>query len=869
MKSETVKTKIYRKDYTPSAFLIDSIHLEFELDVEHTTVRNTMRLRRNSEVAQIKELVLNGEDITLRAIYLNQKLLSTTEYRCTKETLTIFNPPDQFELHVDSICHPKANTALEGLYLSNNIFCTQCEPHGFRKITYYIDRPDVMAKFTTTIIGDAKKYPVMLSNGNCITDEMLDAQKRKVVWQDPFKKPCYLFALVAGQLDCLEDFFITQSGRKICLRIFVETGNRNKATHAMAMLKKAMRWDEKYYGREYDLDIFMIVAVSDFNMGAMENKGLNIFNAKYILADEETATDVDYEGIGTVVAHEYFHNWTGNRITCRDWFQLSLKEGLTVFRDQEFTTEITPKSVVRMDDVRALRIAQFTEDAGPLAHPVRPDNYLEMNNFYTATVYNKGAEVIRMLHALEGAEGYRKGMDLYFERFDGMAVTCDDFVQAHADANHRDYTQFLRWYAQAGTPTLNFQGYYDAQNKKYTLQVTQETLPSADGSPKEPLHMPIAVALFDQQTGKKFFEQVFELTQTTQTFTVNDVLTSPVPSLMRNFSAPVRWHYPYSLSEQIFLLAHDDDYFNRFEMNQKLYNQFFLENIETLPPDYALALRAILIDKNIESTVKSRLLSTPSYRELSAEQKTIHVDQTITQRKKMNAQIADTLITDAKQMLKELISTKIDAAFTLEAAGVRSLKATCLRILWEALDCNVTSECETLYHQANNMTDRFNALFLLALYADKPIREKAFADFYQRFAHNALVVEKWFSLQASVPSKDTLAQIKILMQHPEFNLKNPNKVRALLGTFSQSNFEGFHLADGSAYEFLADQILALDKINPHIAARLVEPLTRWRQYEDSHLVLIRSALQRIALEKNLSANLFEIVNKSISDTHER
>lgn len=865
MKTDTLKTQIYRKDYTPSAFLIDTVDLIFELASDNTLVRNTMQVRRNPKAMSEQALTLNGTGIELQAVYLNQKLLTSSQYQCTETNLIILDVPDQFELRVDTVCHPKANTALEGLYLSNHIFCTQCEPHGFRHITYYLDRPDVMAKFTTTLIADAKQYPVMLSNGNCIADETLPDQRRKLIWQDPFKKPCYLFAIVAGKLDCLEDFFITQSNRKICLRIFVETGNQSKALHAMAMLKKAMRWDEEYYGREYDLDIFMIVAVADFNMGAMENKGLNIFNAKYILADAETATDVDYEGIATVVAHEYFHNWTGNRITCQDWFQLSLKEGLTVFRDQEFTAEVTPKTVVRIDDVRALRTAQFTEDAGPLAHPVRPDAYLEMNNFYTATVYNKGAELIRMLHTLEGAAGYRKGMDLYFDRFDGMAVTCDDFIQAHADANQRDYSQFLRWYAQAGTPTLNFSDHYDTQTKKYTLTVTQETLVSADGSSKEPFHIPIRMACFDKKTGEKLVEQVFELTQVTQIFEINHVMSAPLPSLMRGFSAPVRWHYPYSLQDQIFLLAHDDDCFNRFEMSQQIYNYFFQKQADQLPAEYLNALQHILLDEKIEDAVKSRLLSVPSYRELCAEQKSIQVEQTIVQRKKMNSQIACALAESACQILKKLMQHQEDYHFNAEAVGMRSLRATCLRLLFEAGDAEAISECEALYQHANNMTDRFNALSLLTMYADQAAREKALADFYQRFAGDALVVEKWLSLHASTPQYNTLNQVKALMQHPAFEFKNPNKVRALIGAFSQNNFEGFHLADGSGYEFLADQVLALDKINPQIAARMVEPLTRFRHYADSHLVLMRSALQRIAQEKNLSPGLFEIVHKSVSE----
>jgi aminopeptidase N len=849
---------IYRKDYLPSDFFIDEVSLDFELAPEATRVINTMQMHRNPN-SQTADLLLNGEGLQLQAIYLNQQRLSQDQYSCNNTSLTIFNPPNQFELCVETICNPKSNTALEGLYLSNGIFCTQCEPHGFRKITYFIDRPDVMAKFTTRITADAKKYPAMLSNGNCIDDESLADGRRKVIWQDPFKKPCYLFALVAGNLDCLEDFFITRSKRKICLQIFVEAGNKNKALHAMAMLKQAMRWDEDNYGREYDLDIFMIVAVADFNMGAMENKGLNIFNAKYILADALTATDSDYEGIATVVAHEYFHNWTGNRITCRDWFQLSLKEGLTVFRDQEFTADLMSKTITRIDDVRALKIAQFTEDAGPLAHPVRPDSYIEMNNFYTATVYNKGAELIRMLRQLEGDAGYRKGMDLYFERFDGMAVTCDDFVQAHADANQRDYQQFLNWYAQAHTPALIFSDQYDPMTKKYSLIIEQK-IPET----QKAFHIPIKLALINSDDGSTYLEKVLELQQLQQTFDFFDLPKRPIPSLMRDFSAPVRWHYPYSLEQQIFLFQYDDNYFNRFDMNQQIFQQFFSQEKSVLLEEYLNALHIILSDETMEPSIKSRLLTLPSYRELNDQQKIIQVDKTIQLRKKMAKQIADKLAKTAYQQLIKLKQKPPTYEFNAHDVGLRSLTATCLQILFEANHPEASSLARELYEQANNMTDRYNALSLLTVYDKSELVSQLLAKFHQQFEHDALVLEKWLALQATIPDQQTLKKVNELMKHKDCDMKNPNKGRSLIGAFAQQNFEGFHLPDGSGYEFLAEQVLLLDTINPQIAARLVEPLTRWRRYEDAHAVLIRSALQRVALENKLSADVYEIVNKSLA-----
>ncbi len=861
------KKPIYLKDYQPSPFVVDDLALQFELDCTKTLVINTMQIHRSSQTSQNIPLKLDGEKIQLQSIALNGRPLAVSEYEVSDQALIIFNTPERFSLQIETCCNPKANTALDGLYISNDIFCTQCEPHGFRKITYYLDRPDVMTKFTTTIIADAKRYPVLLSNGNCISEEMLEDGRKKVVWQDPFNKPCYLFALVAGKLFCHEDFFITCSGRKVTLRIFVETGNETKTQHAMEMLKKAMRWDEEKYGREYDLNIFMIVAVSDFNMGAMENKGLNIFNAKFILANAETATDADYEGIAGVVAHEYFHNWTGNRITCRDWFQLSLKEGLTVFRDQEFTGDITSKPMTRIEDVRFLVTAQFAEDAGPLAHPVRPASYIEMNNFYTMTVYHKGAEVIRMLHTLEGEVGYRKGMDLYFERFDGMAVTCDDFVQAHADANQKDYRQFMRWYDQAGTPCLKFSDEFDAKAKKYFLTVEQHIPSTADGSPKAPLMIPICFALY---TDKLLEKGVVVLEEVKQTFEFDNILHKPVPSLMQNFSAPVKWKYPYTLAERLFLLKHDIDHFNRFEMAQQIFYDLlshqrkagFKEDLKA----YLEALDQVLQGDAIDPAMRAKLLTFPSYREIAEQQEIIQVKKIISERKTLVQEAVGYLAETAYRVLKNLPEHQI-YTFNAKAGGERSLKAICLQVLLQAKHPQALAFLEKMYEQANNMTNRYNALYALMLFGDSEKDAKTFndllQDFYRRYKNDALVMEKYLSLQAIVPHEDTLLLIKKLMKTAEFDFKNPNKVRALIGTFTAQNFVGFHcVKDGAGYEFLAEQVLALDAINPTIAARIVEPLTQWKRYEDAHAVLMRSSLQYIYVHK-LSTNLRELVEKSI------
>ncbi len=852
----TVSTPILRKNYLPPDFLIHTVDLIFELHPTETVVRNTLHIERNSHAVNGRApLVLNGQKLILKSIYLNDQLLTDQDYELTDTLLTIPQVSDRFCLTIETTCNPEGNTVLEGLYLSNEIFCTQCEPHGFQKITYYMDRPDVMAVFTTTIIADAKQYPILLSNGNLVEEKILSDGRQQVTWHDPFKKPCYLFALVGGNLEYLEDFFITQSKRRILLRIFVDPQQTHKALHAMAMLKKAMQFDEELYGREYDLDIFMIVAVRDFNMGAMENKGLNIFNEKYILVDEETATDEDFVNVGVVVAHEYFHNWTGNRVTCRDWFQLSLKEGLTVFRDQQFCGTLITDPIARIDEVRYLKSHQFPQDSGPLAHPVRPDQYMDMNNFYTVTVYHKGAEVVRMLHTLEGEENFRRGMDLYFGRFDGMAVTCDDFIDAHADANHQNYTQFMRWYSQAGTPQLNFLDTFEAASQTYRLCVSQNTPPTADGSPKEAFHLPIHLALFDRKSGKKLVDQMLTLTAAMQCFEFKNLSEKPIPSLVRNFSAPVKWHYPYTLEERIFLLQHEGDVFTRFQIGQDLYWEYF-NNVATVNREYLEALKTILKDSQLDPAIRARLLSTPTYDELAKLQEKIDVQGIIGRRDDLNQKIAKAL---EKEALEEYLSIALAPSNTM---GQRQLKACCLQILLVAQHPNAQEFAKKLFMSSKNMTDRYNALTLLTKFANANFFEQALEAFYNRYKNNELVLGKWFKLEASIPHISTIARVKKLLDHPKFDWHNPNKIYALLVSFAQ-NFVAFHLIDGSAYEFFAEQILRVDHINPIVAARLVEALTHWKQYQDSHAVLMRSALQSIALADNISLTLRELTDKSL------
>lgn len=876
-------TPHYLKDYQPSAYLIKTTDLHFELGEEVTLVKAKLVIHRNPARTEGEiPLILDGVNLVLRSICIDGNPLLNDAFSIDAEKLTIFKVPAEFTLETEVEIKPQENTALEGLYKSSGNFCTQCEAHGFRKITYYLDRPDVMAKFTTTIVADKQLYPVLLSNGNPIAKGELANNRHWITWQDPFKKPCYLFALVAGDLGHIADEFITQSGCKVELKIYVEKGNEDKCDHAMISLKNSMRWDEETFGREYDLAIFMIVAVSDFNMGAMENKGLNIFNTKYIIANPKTGTDVDYEGIEAVVAHEYFHNWTGNRITCRDWFQLSLKEGLTVFRDHEFSADMNARSVARIDQVRRLRAVQFLEDAGPLAHPVRPESYIEMNNFYTATVYEKGSEVIRMMHTMLGKEGFRRGMDLYFQRYDGQAVTCDDFVKAMEDANQADLGQFRLWYSQAGTPKVEITSDFDALNKTYSLTVKQ-TCPATPEQPEKlAMHIPLALGLLakdgreldlqlqGESSNVAATTRVLAVTQSEQTFQFVNITEKPVPSLLRGFSAPVKLNYAYTDQELLFLLAHDSDDFNRWEAGQHLATRLLLDLVKahrtkqtlTLRSELTQALRAILADSRLDNALKAQLLALPSETDLGEMMTEIDVDGIVAARRFVRQQLAMQLTKELSGIYRQQ-HTQQSYAFNPQSVGRRSLKNVALSYLMLQDKQEVIELCMQQFNQADNMTDQSAALRVIAS-INCPERLLALESFYQQWQHEALVVDKWFSIQASAELPGTLTRVKELLNHPAFTIKNPNKVRALIGAFT-SNFAEFHGADGLGYQFLAEQVLRLDTLNPQIAARLVQPLTRWKRFDKSRQQLMQGELKKIIQTEKLSNDLYEIVAKSLTE----
>lgn len=874
--TDTHSHTIYLKDYTPPAYQIDTVFLSFELDEAVTIVRSRMEIVRHAADAKAP-LILQGRKLQLISIHLNDVELSKDTYQINEEELIISQVPDKFNLEIVTHIKPKENTELTGLYVSRGIFCTQCEAEGFRRMTYFIDRPDVMARFTTTIIADKTRYPILLSNGNPTHHGDLGHNRHFVTWQDPFKKPSYLFALVAGDLDCLEDEFITCSKRRISLKIFSDKGQRDKCQHAMDSVKKAMRWDEENYGREYDLDIFMIVAISDFNMGAMENKGLNIFNSKYILVKPETATDVDYDGVLLVVGHEYFHNWTGNRITCRDWFQLSLKEGLTVFREQEFTGDMTSRAVTRIDDVRQLRDTQFKEDIGPLAHPVRPDSYIEINNFYTATVYNKGAEVIRMLKTLLGDKLFRQGMDLYFERYDGQAVTIEDFVKVFEDVSDRDFTQFRLWYSQAGTPNLHIDGVYDATNKTFNLTVKQ-TCPATPGQPKKlPFHLPLAIGLLDAQgndlplqlvgedkAGNK--TRILEIKNPSETFAFINISEKPVPSLLRDFSAPVRLNFNYSEQELYFLLAHDSNAVNRWEVGQKIAGQVLLDLVERkyteLPKIFMQTFGEILAQPSTDESFIAELLTLPSEHYVGELMDVIDVEGIHRARQFMRRELARELSVEFLAGYKARIT---EGVFSVDGAAVgrRRLKNVCLTYLMLLADEHITKLCVQQFQTANNMTDVVAALNGL-VNAECPERETSLADFYQKWQQDALVIDKWFALQASCELPGTLQRVKKLLQHPAFDYKNPNRVRSLISVFCNNNLAQFHDKSGAGYVFLADEVLKLDRINPQITARLVQSMTHWRQHDEARQQLMCEQLRRIMNAPNLSKDVFEIVSKSLN-----
>jgi aminopeptidase N len=876
----TQKKETFLKDYAPPPHLVDRIDLRVELDPQATRVQATLHCRPNSGGKQ--PLVLNAKKLELVRVVLDGTELAPAHFRFADGLLEIPQVPDApFAVEIETRINPAGNTALEGLYLSSGNYCTQCEPEGFRTITCFPDHPDVMSVFTTTVIGDKTACPVLLSNGNLIDSGDLGDGRHFTTWLDPFPKPCYLFALVAGNLVRISDTFTTLSGRKVDLHIYVEERNRNKCGHAMQSLQKAMQWDEKRFGREYDLDTYMIVAVDDFNMGAMENKGLNVFNSKYVLALPETATDVDYEGIEAVIAHEYFHNWTGNRITCRDWFQLSLKEGLTVFRDQEFTADMTSRPVKRIQDANIIRSFQFREDGGPMAHPVRPPSFVEINNFYTLTVYNKGAEVIRMLHTLLGPETFRRGMDLYFERHDGQAVTCDDFVAAMETAWGNSLSQFKRWYSQAGTPELTVQAEYDPTQQQLILQVEQTCPPTRESSEKLSFFMPLAVGLLDESGNSIVLDgsgnsstKVLILTEKKQAFVFPQVAVRPTVSFLRNFSAPVKVTFAQSDEELSLMMAQDSDPFNRWDAGQKLALHHLLQQIERYRRGESIdvheqlvrGLRNLLLDQDSDPAFLAMGLVLPSENWIGQQVEVIDPVAIFSVRQQFRALVAQSL---RHELLQRYESLSLIGPYRYSAvdAGKRALRNGCLAYLLAPhldgfVEPSLLQKGLQQYREANNMTDSIAALSCV-VNADLDAGTALLFDFHTQWQHDPLVVDKWLILQAGCTLPGTLDRVKALTTHPSFTYKNPNKVRSLIATFCATNHGQFHAADGSGYTFLGDQVCLLDQLNPQIASRMITPLTQWRRYNTARQQLMRQQLERISNQESLSDDVKEVVEKSL------
>lgn len=852
-----------RSDYQASDYLISTVQLDIALIPARTIVVNRMQMRKRVKGSP-SSLTLHGQDQELVSVRVNNEVIR--EYELTAESLTLHNLPDEFELSITSACTPDKNTSLMGLYVSNGNFFTQCEAEGFRKITYFLDRPDVMATYKVTLRAIKQQLPVLLSNGNLIKEEDLGNGWHSATWEDPFPKPSYLFALVAGKLQAIERKIKSQSGKDKLLQVWVESKDIEKTEHAMDSLIASIRWDEKRFGLELDLDRFMIVAVSDFNMGAMENKGLNIFNTKFVLAHPETATDIDYGNVESVVAHEYFHNWTGNRVTCRDWFQLSLKEGLTVFRDQEFSADqmgsASGKAVKRIEDVRLLRQVQFPEDAGPMAHPIRPDSYQEINNFYTVTVYEKGAEVVRMQQTLLGQEGFRKGIDLYFARHDGQAVTCDDFVDAMADANHKDLSQFKRWYSQAGTPRVQVSESFE--NGDYCVTLKQSCPPSPGQNKKEPFHIPLLYKLI--QTDAPHSEQLLELKEETQTLKISGLNKKPVLSINRNFSAPIVLDFSQSESDLLALLKHDDDAFNRWEAAQKMFSQAILKG-KTIGDELIETLRTILNDTQLDPAFKDLIFTLPAETYLHEQVSVIDPQAIHQSRRKVRAQLAHALVSD---WLKAYQANATPGSYKPDAlsAGKRSLKNLALTMLMEAKEASAHQLALSQYQHANNMTDRYGALSAMVQF-QSPDAPSCLANFHEHFKNDALVIDKWFTLQAtrqpdlSDPS-EILGDVLRLREHPDFQIKNPNRARSLIHAFCMSNPGAFHQSNGQSYQFWAKQVIELNDINPQVAARLARALDRWKQFAPSYQTQMKSALELISQHKNLSSDVAEVVNKALN-----
>ena len=896
MMREGQATAIHRADYTAPAYWIDTVELTFDLDPAKTRVLNKMRLRRNTEVAA-QALRLDGEELNLARVLVNGQ---GTSFKMDGNQLVLENlpeGPDAFDLEIFTTCNPAKNTKLMGLYVSNDSFFTQCEAEGFRRITYFLDRPDVMASYTVTLRADKAKYPVLLSNGNLVEQGELEEGRHFAKWVDPHKKPCYLFALVAGKLVAREQRIRSRAGHDHLLQVFVRPGDLDKTEHAMNSLMASVAWDEARFGLPLDLERFMIVATSDFNMGAMENKGLNIFNTKYVLANQATATDADFSNIESVVGHEYFHNWTGNRVTCQDWFQLSLKEGLTVFRDQEFSQDLagspSARAVKRIEDVRVLRTAQFPEDAGPMAHPVRPDSYIEINNFYTVTIYEKGAEVVRMMQTLVGREGFAKGMKLYFERHDGQAVTCDAFAQAIADANPgselaQRLPQFKHWYSQAGTPRVQAIGRYDAEARTYTLTLSQHCAPTPGQALKEPFVIPLNLGLLDTQ-GRELPLQLahwpqaetgtrtFVLSQPSETLTFINVDSAPVPSLLRDFSAPVVLDYAYSDDELLTLLAHDSDAFNRWEAGQRLALARAIKAItaaeapgtEVLDDAYLRAMRQVLADPHLDAAFKELVLTLPSETYLAEQLDVVDPQRIHAVREAMREQLARALQADWQQAWEVNRDTggyRPDP----ESSGKRALAGLALTMLCLAArhsgDTIWPGKALQRFKDAGNMTDRFNALSALVI-SGHELAVPALARFHALFKNEALVIDKWFSLQAGAPDRggNVLGAVRQLMGHPDFNLRNPNRARSVIFSYCSANPGAFHRSDAAGYVFWADRVIELDAINPQVAARLARALDRWKKLAEPYRSAAREAIARVASKAELSNDVREVVTRALAD----
>lgn len=847
-------------DYKAPEFTITDVELSFELNPETTVLTAVYQLQSAS--GRAGTLALDGQELKLLAVSVDGQLLNADAYQVTPERLILPAIPAKAQLELKIELNPQANTALEGLYLSNGAYCTQCEAEGFRRISYYLDRPDVLARFTTHIIADDKAYPALLSNGNLVHSELLPDGRRHVTWVDPFPKPSYLFALVAGDFDCLKGSYTTGSGREVALEFYVDKGNKNRAQFALESLKRAMLWDEQTFGLEYDLDIYMVVAVDFFNMGAMENKGLNVFNSKYVLADQASATDTDFFNIESIIGHEYFHNWTGNRVTCRDWFQLSLKEGLTVFRDQQFSADMGSATLNRIDAVKTIRTAQFAEDAGPMAHPIRPEQVLEMNNFYTVTVYDKGAEVIRMLHTLLGQDGFRKGMDLYFKRHDGQAVTCDDFVNAMQDANGRDLSLFRRWYQQSGTPELKVYSQFDAKKREFKLLMQQQTPATADQAVKQPLLLPVRLELLAEGVSQSY---LLEMTEAQQEFCFA-VSQKPVPVLLADFSAPVKLQYQYSMDELLQIARDAKDGVARWDAIQQLWQIQVKAAIDAknsgadyqLPSALLEFYRQLLVQPLDDLAFTAELLTVPAYDMVAEQFDEIPVQDLVLALQSFTQQLANKL---AEQWQNCYLSLQTEVyQYQEQQVAKRALRSVCLHYL--ALMADKDDLLRQQYEQSDNMTDQL-AVLRACRNAGHLLFTELMSAFEQRWNSDVLVLDKWFNLSASYPQPSVFATLEQLTKHPQFSWQNPNRVRAVFGAFYQQNPAMFHSEDGRGYQVLADVVLKMDAINPQVASRLVTPLLSWKRYQSARQQQLKSVLQTM-LSKELSNDLYEKVSKSLS-----